>query len=465
MIGASTDWTVRVDSLSYNSNVKSFFPDNSRIGGGPKNIYKYLKLGGACDSLPSAAFSFMGTYSDKIEYGVKKVVCSFGMRYLGARVWDYQRGPSFTPKYPDLDSVNIEIKDFSKIEVLLSNALFTSELPDTIRLPKISWFCKSAFRYRPGMQIYLGRNLKTMGMGSVNYYRNGGLIGNDVYFVDDEVPLNGAKIHIEAINPPKIINKAGFEVLNGDTIYIASGCMEAYMADADWKSFVDNGNIVLVEEPKKLEEITINHQNLLLDIGETAVLTITLTPQNVTDMEIQWSSSDESVVTVNGNGELYAIGSGEAWVYAMSGTITDSCKVTVKTHVVGIAINPEAVTFERLGETKQLEAIISPNNATDKSVIWKSGNEQICMVTSSGYIMALSVGTTVIMATSVDGSIPATCIVTVKDSATGIKSVEVNQLGGDNIYGINGVIQRHPSKGIVIVKSRYGKTKKMQIGK
>ncbi|MGN1443885.1 MAG: fibronectin type III domain-containing protein [Acutalibacteraceae bacterium] len=69
-----------------------------------------------------------------------------------------------------------------------------------------------------------------------------------------------------------------------------------------------------------------------------------------------------------------------------------------------------------INKTKTITATISPNNASDKSIVWVSDDEGIATVTAKGascVIKAVGTGTTVINAVTEDGGYAATCTVTV----------------------------------------------------
>lgn len=70
--------------------------------------------------------------------------------------------------------------------------------------------------------------------------------------------------------------------------------------------------------------------------------------------------------------------------------------------VTGIQIN-ENIESMKVGESKTLSATIIPTNATDKSIIWKSSNENIATVSTTGKIIAQKFGTVEITATSSNG--------------------------------------------------------------
>ena len=67
-----------------------------------------------------------------------------------------------------------------------------------------------------------------------------------------------------------------------------------------------------------------------------------------------------------------------------------------------------------VGETYQLEAIVSPTDATDKTVIWTSSNPDVATVNSNGLVTAASNGTTIVTVKTTDGQKMAICIVSVR---------------------------------------------------
>ena len=78
-----------------------------------------------------------------------------------------------------------------------------------------------------------------------------------------------------------------------------------------------------------LTEITLNKESLSLEEGETATLTASPTPSDAELGTIVWSSSDESIATVNQEGLVTAVAAGSATITATSGSLSASCAVTV----------------------------------------------------------------------------------------------------------------------------------------
>ena len=77
--------------------------------------------------------------------------------------------------------------------------------------------------------------------------------------------------------------------------------------------------------------VKLDKTELALTVGDAAVqLTATVVPENATDADVDWSSSDLSVATVDGSGLVTAVAEGTATITAKAGDKTATCKVTVK---------------------------------------------------------------------------------------------------------------------------------------
>lgn len=90
----------------------------------------------------------------------------------------------------------------------------------------------------------------------------------------------------------------------------------------------------------KATSITLNQQTLYFaTLGDTKQLTAKIQPVNVSDPSVKWTSSDNSVVTVNQNGLVTAIGNGTAFITVSTQDGSDlsaTCEVTVRTNATSI---------------------------------------------------------------------------------------------------------------------------------
>ena len=180
---------------------------------------------------------------------------------------------------------------------------------------------------------------------------------------------------------------------------------------------------IVTVEPNVVTEITIDKPTLTLKAGGTGKLTAVVEPADAENNDIIWETSDDSVATVDENGNVTAVGVGTAIITARTsdGSVVASCEVTVEpVMVTGISLNKSSLTL-KTGKTGTLTAIIEPADATDKAVRWTSSRSSIATVDKNGVVTALRPGTVTIKVTTVDGGFSATCTVKVEPvKVTGI---------------------------------------------
>lgn len=95
----------------------------------------------------------------------------------------------------------------------------------------------------------------------------------------------------------------------------------------------------------------------------------------------------------------------------------------------------------------QLIASIEPEEATERELIWTSDNESIAVVDHDGIVTAVSEGTAVITVSNVDGTVKASCVVTVKKVDTDDKPSDVDNSGGASAGDNGGVSDQKPGGG------------------
>jgi len=174
--------------------------------------------------------------------------------------------------------------------------------------------------------------------------------------------------------------------------------------------------------------ITVSATSLSLFVGDNAQLTATVSPSNAKDKSFTWSSSDVSVVTIDGSGNISAIAPGTATITAKTtaGGLTATCNVVVKKiDVESVSLSKSSLSMI-IGQEETLTATVAPENATNKKVTWKSSDETVAVV-SDGVVTALRAGEVTITATSDDTGKLAYCTVTVKNNT----DVDFNPYGDE----------------------------------
>ena len=169
---------------------------------------------------------------------------------------------------------------------------------------------------------------------------------------------------------------------------------------------------------------------LMLGIGDTETLIPTFTPENPTNRNVTWRSNNNQIATVDANGLVTARARGNAVITVTTedGNHTATCSVTVVTQIIavtGVTLNISE-TMLAVGDTETLKATIAPTNATNRNVIWTSGNTSVATVDENGVITAVSIGEATITATTEDGYKTDTCVVTVVNEIIPVTAVNLN---------------------------------------
>ena len=171
--------------------------------------------------------------------------------------------------------------------------------------------------------------------------------------------------------------------------------------------------------------VTLNKTSTELTVGQSETLTAAVEPSNATNKNVTWSSSAESVATVE-DGKVTAVGAGEATITVTTedGNKTATCAVTVAAATVpvtGVTLSQtqESLYSNRTPNTLTLTATVAPDNATNKAVTWSTSNSTVATVDANGLITAVAPGTAAITVTTTDGSFTATCTVTVSRYSSG----------------------------------------------
>lgn len=161
-----------------------------------------------------------------------------------------------------------------------------------------------------------------------------------------------------------------------------------------------------------IEVITLNQSDITIKKADTYALSAAVSPTNTTESKtVAWSSSDSSVVTVDSAGKVTALAAGSATITAQASGKTATCHVTVVVPATKITLNMTDLSLEK-GESRTLSATVEPTDSTDK-VAWATSNNNIVEVDSAGKITATGAGTATITASAEDGTIKASCTVTV----------------------------------------------------
>lgn len=158
------------------------------------------------------------------------------------------------------------------------------------------------------------------------------------------------------------------------------------------------------------QAVVLNKTFVTLNPGKTEQLKITYLPDYATASigTVKWTSSNGAVVTVDAAGKLTAKAAGKAIITAITsdGNVM-YCIVTVENIKVSKITITTTSNKIATGKKVTLKATVTPSNAYNKGVTWKSSNTKVATVSSSGVVTTkkkMGGKTVTITATAKDGS-------------------------------------------------------------
>src|SRR5699024_5751895 len=137
-----------------------------------------------------------------------------------------------------------------------------------------------------------------------------------------------------------------------------------------------------------LDSIAIDMADFDLGIGKTQSLNVVCNPENTTDdINVEWTSSDNKVATVNENGIVTAIAEGTAVITAKVGDKTASVTVTVKAIPI-TSITIDAPSKVLVGGNVDVKLTVNPTDATYNMSDLKfvSSNSDVLAINEDGTI-------------------------------------------------------------------------------
>ena len=166
--------------------------------------------------------------------------------------------------------------------------------------------------------------------------------------------------------------------------------------------------------------ITLNKTALNLTIGASESLVATISPSNATNKDVEWTSSNTNVATVDTTGKVTGVSAGSATITVKTkdGSKVATCNVTVKNPVISANEN------KLIGEDRYKTAIKVSNRGWSKS-------DNVVIVNSSAIVDALS-------ATPFAKMKNAPILLTGAENLNNETKKEITRLGAKNVYVIGG---------------------------
>lgn len=222
-----------------------------------------------------------------------------------------------------------------------------------------------------------------------------------------------------------------FTAIRDGEVYVTVFTLEDY-DPVTYKSYDATCKVTVL--PIEATSLTLNNTEEIMNIGETISLEAKIEPENTTHKDVKWESNNPNIVSVRndevfgGKAVVTALQEGEAIITASVGSITATCKITVNpTKLEGISFDQAEKTVKE-GESFVLTPVFTPENASNKKVIWTSSNQSIATVDQGGKVSTHSFGECIIKAISEDGGFEAICKVIVLEP-TIEEAIKVNIYG------------------------------------
>lgn len=175
------------------------------------------------------------------------------------------------------------------------------------------------------------------------------------------------------------------------------------------------------------ESVSVTPTKTTMFQGGTTTITATVTPDTTANKDVVWSSSDESILTVDENGKVTAKAEGTATVFCKlkdNEEIYARTEVTVNASSAGLKLNYSTydLVMGTADATDRSVTLVAEIEAEDTSIYkktWASSNTSVVTVTASGLVTAKGPGTATVTCTLSDGTV-AECQFTVISKVTGL---------------------------------------------
>lgn len=214
------------------------------------------------------------------------------------------------------------------------------------------------------------------------------------------------------VNEPTLVDISTPTLMNGSTnVYECSLTVKAggnlnVAVIANDGSNTGAGHDMILTIP--VDNIEIVATNLSIFINEIAQIQAIIGPENASNKEIRWISSNPIVATIDQYGRAQGLSVGKTTISAIStdsNSVVTSCVLTVNKACETLSLNGDVEIMNiELHNTSFINAIVTPDDATNQIIQWISSDETIVSVNENGVITGNKLGNAIITGTTTDGS-------------------------------------------------------------
>ncbi len=228
----------------------------------------------------------------------------------------------------------------------------------------------------------------------------------DSVFVGDTLQLavtaSDTAISVEGVTYAVSSVKLATVDANGVLTALGRGRLTVTAKTADGK-VSGKKTITVTDRP---ESVSIKSPRSSIVVGRTALLTATVSPKTVANRGVIWKSSDETIATVTGKGQVKGVGPGKVTMTATS-AIDEQVVGTYEMEIIRLATQVSLLpkTADVLvHDSLQLAAQFMPDDVSSKVVKYSSNKPKIATVDENGVVTGLKAGTATIKGKANDGS-------------------------------------------------------------
>ena len=180
---------------------------------------------------------------------------------------------------------------------------------------------------------------------------------------------------------------------------------------------------------KPITSIKLDNADITIEKNKEITLGLSIEPMDATE-SYTWTSSNTNVATVDENGKVKAVGGGDTTITVKSKNRKEAkCQIHVLSHIDSVTLNKKELKIEKTN-SETLQATINPSDATDdKTLTWKSEDENIAKVDGNGKVTGVGTGTTNITVTTSNGKSAACKVTVVRQTPSVNYSTHVQDIG------------------------------------